>query len=258
METYRAELSHTTAFFRNRPQLEEFAGALLPHVWPDGAADLRLLCYGGSTGCEAFSLLIALREFGPEQGRRILARVRSMDLVEAVTAQARQARFPAENFAPLWGLEGGEMPPAFRDRWFTPEEGGAFWRVRPELRADAEFQTGNLLTETLADSFDILVCQNVLTHLEPHAADPLLCRLLERTKPRAALVCSGVDLDLKHRIAEAGFQPWTGRVEAIHDAFGTHRMHYRQNRGRHYFELEDIDRTRPDWETRYSTLFYRG
>ena len=97
----------------------------------------------------------------------------------------------------------------------------------------------------------------MLTHLAPPVAATLLDRLLARANSRAVVVCSGVDLDLKGRIATAGFRPWPGRLEEIHDAFASHRMHYRQNRGQHYFELEDIDRTRPDWPVRYGTLFYR-
>ena len=253
---HRPQFSHTTVFLRNRPQLEELVGALLPHVWPDAAADWRMLVCGGSIGCEVFSLLVALREFGPGGGERLAATALSIDIAEAVTARGRAGRFPQENFAPLFGLEGG-MPEAMRARWFTAEEGGAFWRPRPELRAAAEFRTLDLLAEPLADHFDLVACQNVLTHLERPAATVLLDRLLARAKPRAVFVCSGVDLDLKPRIAAAGFRPWTGRLEEIHDAFATHRMHYRENRGQHYFELEDIDRARPGWQARYSTLFYR-
>ncbi len=249
---HRPQFSHTTVFFRNRPQLAELAGALLPHVWPGGATDLAALVCGGSIGCEAFSLLVALREFGPG----VRANVLSIDVAEAVTAQGRTGRFPAETFAPLFGMEGG-MPDDVRARWFDPYPDGADWQPRPELRAAAGFQTLDLLTTPLERTFDLVVCQNVLTHLEPPAATVLLDRLLARANPRAVFVCSGVDLDLKARIAGAGFQPWTGRLEEIHDAFASHRMHYRQNRGQHYFELEDIDRTRSDWPVRYGTLFYR-
>ena len=253
--THRPQFSHTTVFFRNRPQLEELAGALLPHVWPEGAMGWQGLVCGGSVGCEVFSLLVALREFGPG-GDRFAARALSIDITEAVAARGREGRFPAETFAPLFDLEGG-MPEVVRARWFTPEEGGTFWRPHPELRAAAEFRTLDLLTEPLADNFDLVSCQNVLTHLERPAATALLDRLLARAKPRAVFVCSGVDLDLKQRIADAGFQPWTGNVEEIHNAFATHRMHYRLHRGQHYVELEDIDRARSDWRVRYSTLFYR-
>ena len=254
---HRPQFSHTTVFFRNRPQLEELAGALLPHVWPGGApAGLEALVCGGSIGCEAYSLLVALREFGPGGGKQFPARVLSIDIAEDVTAQGRAARFPAATFAPLFDLEGG-LPDAIRARWFTTEEGAACWEPRPELRVATEFQTLDLLAEPLARAFDLIVCQNVLTHLAPPAATALLDQLLARAKPRSVVVCSGVDLDLKTRIAAAGFRPWIGRLEEIHDGFTTHRMHYRQNRGQHYFELEDIDRARPDWPTRYGTLFYR-
>ncbi len=253
---HRPQFSHTTVFLRNRPQLEELAGVLLPHVWPGGAPDIAALVCGGSIGCEAYSLLVALREFGPGGDRSLRGNVLSIDIAEAVTAQGRAGHFTPETFAPLFGMEGG-MPGDIRDRWFAAEEDDAFWQPRPELQAAAEFQTLDLLTEPLAREFDLVVCQNVLTHLEPPAATVLLDRLLARAKPRAVFLCSGVDLDLKAQIAGAGFQPWMGRLDEIHDAFASHRMHFRQNRGQHYFELEDIDRARPDWPVRYCTLFYR-
>ena len=71
------------------------------------------------------------------------------------------------------------------------------------------------------------------------------------------MVCSGLDLDLKTGILSAGFRPWTGRIEEIHEAFWSHRMHFRANRGQHYFELEDFDSTRSDTAGRYATLFFR-
>lgn len=254
--THRSQLSHTTVFFRNRPQLEELAGALLPHVWPEGTTDLEALVCGGSIGAEAFSLLIALREFGPGGSAALRARVLSLDIAEAVTIQGRAGRFAVEIFEPFHGMEGG-MSAEVRARWFTGEVDGALWQPLPELRDAVEFQTLDLFAEPLAREFDLVVCQNVLTHLEPAPATALLETLLARAKARAVFVCSGLDLDLKARIAAAGFRPWTGRLDEIHDAFATHRMHYRVNRGQHYFELEDIDLSRADWAVRYSTLFYR-
>ena len=255
MYGYRPQLSHTTNFFRNPVQLQEFAGSLLPQVWPGEAGPLQMLACGGSIGCEAYSLLTSLREYGPGSGQGIQAHVVSVDLSVAMTARGRAGCFPAETFAPLFGMEGG-MPDAVRGRWFTAEEDGAFWSPRPEL-GTVEFHALDLLEDPLEAEFDVVVCQNVLTHLERDHATRLLERVLERAKPQAVFVCSGVDLDLKAQIAEAGFQPWTGRLDEIHDAFVSHRMHYRENRGQHYFELEDIDRSRPDWPVRYSTLFYR-
>ena len=249
---HRPQFSHLTVFFRNRPQLEELATALLPHVWPDPSTGLDGLVCGGSIGCEAYSLLIALREFGRDR----LANLLSIDIAEAVTEQARAALFAAENFQPLYGLEGG-MPDELRARWFTAEDAGAFWRPVPTLRAAIEFQTLDLSAQSLPRAFDLIACQNVLTHLQPAPAAGLLDRLLARAKPRAVIVCSGLDLELKERITAAGFRAWTGRLDEIHDAFASHRMHYRLNRGQYYFELEDVDRTRADWPARYSTLFYR-
>ena len=255
MDRYRQQLSHTTVFFRNRPQLEELAGAVLPVVWNDHPANLRILACGGSIGCEAYSLLVALREYSPDS-LKAGGSVLSIDLTETVAAHGREAWFPAKTFAPLFGMEGG-MPETIRARWFTAQADGAFWTPREELRAQVEFRMHDLLEEPLPERFDLVVCQNVLTHLQPASATTLLGRLLDRAKARAVCVCSGVDLDLKTQIAEAGFRPWTGRLDEIHNAFASHRMHYRENRGRHYFELEDIDRSRPDWAVRYSTLFYR-
>jgi SAM-dependent methyltransferase len=214
---------------------------------------LQALVCGGSIGCEAYSLLVAVREFGAANHQ---FDVLSIDISDAVTEQGRAACFPAATFAPLFDMEGG-MPETMRARWFNRAEEAASWFPKPELRAAVEFETLDLLAQPLERQFDLVVCQNVLTHLEPPSATLLLDRLLARAKHRAVFVCSGLDLELKTRIAAAGFAPWMGRLDEIHEAFASHRMHYRVNRGRHYFELEDIDRGRQDWPVRYSTLFYR-
>ncbi len=256
MSERRSQFSHTTVFLRNRPQLEELTSALLPQVWPDGGTIEALIC-GGSIGCEALSLLVALREFAPDGARRLEANVLSIDVAEDVNATGRAAQYPAEMFAPLFGMEGG-MPDDVRARWFEqvsaePE----IWRPQPELADRIEFRTLDPMAEPLPRDFDLIFCQNVLTHYDPPGAEALLDALLARARERAVFVCSGVDLNLKAHIIEAGFRAWTGRLEEIHDAFASHRLHFRENRGQHYFELEDIDRGRPDWEARYSTLFYR-
>lgn len=257
--TRRNQFSHTTAFLRNRPQLEELAGALLPRLRPAGG-ELSALVVGGSTGAEALSLLVSLQEFGPEvgSGGRLDARVLSLDVSEAIMSVGRSGRYAEEEFLPLFGREGG-LPPEVKARWFQPD-GEGVWRARPELATRVEFQTLDLLTENLdaaPGGFDLVVCQNVLTHLIPPVAARLLDRVLVQASPQAAVVCSGVDLDLKQRILDRGFRPWTGRLAEIHEAFWSHRMHYRENRGQHYFELENLDHTRADFAGRYATLFLR-
>lgn len=256
----RSQFSHTTVFWRNAPQLTELGVVLAPR-WLAAQPRWRVLVCGGSIGCEALSLGMTLDDPRTE--------ILSVEIEESVTQAARRLEFATEYFEPLFGVEGG-LPPALRERWFEPVVPGAAgrqelagaevdtWRPIGPLARLCRFETADLTAGLDGRTFEILCCQNVLTHHEPAAAERILDAVLALAAPQAIAVVSGLDLALKQRCAAAGFLPWTGRLQEIHEAFVTHRRHYREDRGRYYFELEDLAAERPDAALRYATLFYRG
>jgi hypothetical protein len=102
-----------------------------------------------------------------------------------------------------------------------------------------------------------VLCQNVLIHMTPRLADRALRNSLAMVRRPGLFVCGGMDLGQRASIVQAGLVPVTDSIEAIHDGWVSHREHYRTHRGRYYFELEDLDRSRTDWEMRYASIFMR-
>lgn len=246
---FRPQLSNTTCFFRNLVQLETLADAAA-RLWP-GPHTLDVLHIGGSIGCEALSFLIALRERAPQ----LQARSLSTDLHPANADFGRRGLYPAQLFAEIFPGEGGD-PHGWRDRWFEPAGEGCF-RPRPELAASLQFATVDGADGAALPRADLVFCQNVLIHLDRPRAEPVLASVLAAARPSALLACAGMDLELKPRVVAAGFRPVTDRLEPIHEGWRACRHHWRTEPGRYYFELEDLDRSRPDWPERYAQIFVR-
>ena len=93
--------------------------------------------------------------------------------------------------------------------------------------------------------------------MEHDLAAKCLTNVMQLVRSPGILVCAGLNLELKNLIADAGFVPSTEFIHEIHEGWSSHRLHYQENRGKHYFELEDLDETRADWQIRYSTIFIK-
>jgi hypothetical protein len=165
-------------------------------------------------------------------------------------------RFGEEYFQPLSENEGGN-PDRLREKWFDKlvENSRVYYRPRPALARSIKFRWLDVRRPPRGITADIVFCQNVLIHMEPPLARQCLRNALTFLRTPGLLVCAGMPLDLKPDIAAAGLAPITDSIDAIHDTWGSQRVHYRENPGKVYFELEDLDRTRPDWEVRFSTIF---
>ena len=248
---YRDQLSTTTRFFRNYGQLLT-VGRTVARVWSEGAA-LSALHVGGSVGCEALSLLVAMEETQPSYDLRSV----STDVDAGVLACGQRLEYDDHWFEPILG-EGGD-PGGLRGRWFVVGErdGRRVWRPRPQLASRVSFAVLDITRPAIGTHADLVLCQNVLIHMTPRLAARSLRHALSMVRRPGVFVCGGMDLDLRALVVEAGFAPVTDSIDAIHDGWVSHRTHFREHRGTHYFELEDLDRSRPDWPVRYASIFVR-
>jgi chemotaxis methyl-accepting protein methylase len=248
----RDQNSTTTCFFRNRTQLAELVQRVIPVLWPQ-QQQLDVLVIGGSIGCEALSLAIAMRQQDPRHQFRIL----STDRQESVLAEGRTGRYAAALFEPIFPGEGG-TPIEIQTQWFRPlNVPGTIYQADHQLLADVRFARFDVLQDPVPGTFDLVICQNVLVHMEDADADTALRLALDCARAKCVFLCGGMKLDLRRGLDAAGLRPWAGAIDAIHDGWASHRMHYREHRGKYYFELEDLDRNRPNWEERYASIFYR-
>jgi hypothetical protein len=138
------------------------------------------------------------------------------------------------------------------ERLFTTE--GKALVVQGWVKEAVRWEVGDACSPDLATRFglhNVVLANNFLFHLSRDRSEACLRNLARLVAPNGYLVVSGVDLDLRSRVlAGLGFVPVTARCEDIHAAEDVHASW-----PLHFWGLEPIDRTRPDWAAHYATVF---
>jgi chemotaxis protein methyltransferase WspC len=156
---------------------------------------IRALSVGCSTGEEAYSLAMTLREAGLTPGQfRILA----VDMSRRALELAKDGRFPSRSFR---GPD--QTMIALRDRWC--KRIGDSWQVRDELRAGVEFRWGNLAEPGFLagePAFQVIFCRNVLIYFHPEARRVAVGHLRRLLSPEGLLCSAPAEARI---FSEAGF-----------------------------------------------------
>jgi two-component system CheB/CheR fusion protein len=154
-----------TSFFRDPLAFEALAHALPALL--DGRPDnspLRLWVPGCSTGEEAYSIGILLREYLGARRGPLQVQIFGTDVDPRAIETARTGFYPA-------GIV-NDVTPARLERFFLKEESG--YRVRKELRDLVVFAVHNVLGDPPFSKLDLVSCRNLLIYLESVAQQRLL------------------------------------------------------------------------------------
>jgi hypothetical protein len=101
---------------------------------------------------------------------------------------------------------------------------------------------------------DMVIANRFLCHMQPEVAETALRNIATLVAPHGYLVCSGVDVDVRTKVIRSlGWTPITERIEELHD--GDHTL--RDGFPWEYWALEPLDKSKPDWQLRYATIFQR-
>ena len=168
-----------TSFFRDPQAFEVLEQKGLPALVegkPEGSA-LRLWVAGCSTGEEAYSLAILLREYLTQKKLRFTIQIFASDLDSRAIETARAGLYPI-------GIA-GDLTPERLQRFFTKENGS--YRVKKEIRDLVVFATHNILTDAPFTRLDLLSCRNLLIYLEAKAQQKLLPLFHYALKPNGIL-----------------------------------------------------------------------
>jgi chemotaxis protein methyltransferase CheR len=157
-----------TSFFRDSWLFD----TLLRHVLTDLALrhrqaqgplrTIRICSAGASTGQEAYSLAILVREFldsAPPESQDFQFNVTAFDISAEAIESAKIGLYSRSE------IERGLSDP--RMRRFLQREGDG-WRVIEPLRRLIQFRTFNLLRPLVTlGAFDLILCRNVLIYFDP-------------------------------------------------------------------------------------------
>lgn len=164
---FRELLIGVTRFFRDPAIWEQLVQEALPALLASRPAGhtVRAWVAGCSTGEEAYSLAIALREAAAVQpSANVAFQIFATDLDRDAIETARQGLYP-ENIA-------ADVSPARLKQFFVREEHG--YRVRKEIRETLVFAPQNLVMDPPFTKLDLLICRNLLIYLTPEVQRKLM------------------------------------------------------------------------------------
>jgi chemotaxis protein methyltransferase CheR len=167
-----------THFFRNPPQIRALRKFVLPELLRQAAEGKRLRIWsaGCSTGEEAYTVAILIRELLPQSvdwDIKILA----TDVSTRALAAANEARYTERSFV--------MTDPLDLARWFVLDATTGSYLVRDELRSLVEFRHQNLVTEAPpfdAGEVDLVLCRNVTIYFHRETTRRLMKRLHTRLR----------------------------------------------------------------------------
>ena len=147
-----------TYFFREGRALRAFAEEMLPEIAErrGGEQLLRVWSAGCSTGEEAYTLAVLVKESGLFEGWRV--ELSASDLIRRVIEEARRGVYAEKSFR--------TTDPARREKYFTPH-GDATFQVAEDLRSTVDFSCFNLVDTRPADphaDLDVIFCRNVMLY----------------------------------------------------------------------------------------------
>ncbi len=148
-----------TAFFRDKEAFERLAGGVIPKLFENRRADetVRVWVPGCSTGEEAYSLAMLLREQADRAKDPPRVQVFATDIDARALRVARRGRYPL-------GIAQQVSEERLR-RFFT--QTGRRYEVSAALREMCLFSPHNLIADPPFSRLDLISCRNVLIYMGP-------------------------------------------------------------------------------------------
>jgi two-component system CheB/CheR fusion protein len=175
---FRDFLIGVTGFFRDPDAFQRLERSLDEYlaVLPQGER-FRAWVAGCSSGEEAYSIAIALRERLLEAGRAIEAQIFATDIDPAAIERARRGVYP-EGIAAQVGRQRLQ-------RFFTATPEG--YRVTPDIREMLVFAAQNVIRDPPFTRLDLVSCRNVLIYLAAPQQHRVLSLFHHALKPSGTL-----------------------------------------------------------------------
>ncbi|MEN9580320.1 MAG: hypothetical protein RJA70_3329, partial [Pseudomonadota bacterium] len=175
---FKELLIGVTSFFRDAEAWEALStctSKLLADT-PVGSV-LRVWIAGCSTGEEAYSMAILLREQMDALGRTLTVQIFATDLDPVAVDVARNGVYPA-NIA-------SDVSAQRLTRFFTQED--EVYRVKKEIRELVVFAPHNLIADPPFTKLDLLCCRNLLIYLDSALQRRLMPNFHYSLKPQGLL-----------------------------------------------------------------------
>jgi two-component system, chemotaxis family, CheB/CheR fusion protein len=158
---YEDLLIGVTNFFRDGQSFQYLKNSLLPRLLKNKKKGevLRIWVAGCSTGEEAYSLAMLLRELQETRTEKVPFQIFATDLNEAAIIKARNGEYTAQDVSNVSNKR--------LQLFFTPARDK--YRINQNLREACVFSVHNLLSDPAFSKMDLITCCNVLIYLDAAA-----------------------------------------------------------------------------------------
>lgn len=235
-----------TFFMRNRPQLE-LALRLIDRE--EKVPHFTIAVLACSIGAEVYSILWTLCSRRPG----IKFTVNAVDISEEAIEFARKGVYPLAGSKLTGEKIFARLSEHEMDELFQAESGEM--RVQDRIRENINWSTGDVADPKLAaqlGSQDMVFADNFLCHMNPAEAEKCLRSIVRLVGPGGYLFVSGVDLDVRTKVAhDLALVPVKEMIEEVHEG----DISLRKDWPFRYWGLEPLNKGRPDWQTRYCSVF---
>ncbi len=235
-----------TFFLRNRPALELMRRLARER---DHGSTLRIAVLGCSIGAEVYSILWIIRSARPD----LKVLLDAVDISKEILSFAEKGIYAPDTSqlvgasiferltkAEMVGIFDWEGDQATVKSWLRE---GITWRLLDA--ADPE------LVNTLGPQ-DMVFASNFLCHMARDDAEKCLGNIAQLVSPGGYLFVSGVDLDVRTKVAlDLGWEPVPELIAEIHNGDPSVRADWPWR----WWGLEPLNRRRRDWRTRYAASF---
>jgi SAM-dependent methyltransferase len=257
-----------TFFLRNRAELSLMCRLL--ESKPRGAK-LDIAVLACSKGAEVYSIVWAIRSARPD----LSLNIRAVDISQEIVDFAKKGIYSRVGLDQWNALCNGASGDGKETIWNTCRDQNApiFARmsedelramcdvqgeeasIKPRLREGIGWLAGDANDPGLIRILglqDIVVANRFLCHMDPAAAEKCLRNIAGLVKPGGYLFVSGVDLDVRTRVASSmGWKPVQEMMREIHEGDASLTQGWPLN----YWGLEPFCAIRPDRNVRYASVF---
>jgi two-component system CheB/CheR fusion protein len=162
----------------------------LPQLLADKPDDyvFRVWVAGCSSGEEAYSIAILLREIMDETHKEFRVQIYATDLDDDVIVQARSASFPP-NIAQ-------DVTPERLRRFFVKDDAG--YKVKKLIREMVIFAVQSVIKDPPFTKLDLLSCRNLMIYLEPEQQNRLIPVFHYALRPGGVLFLSSSESISSH------------------------------------------------------------
>ncbi|HEC11726.1 MAG TPA: protein-glutamate O-methyltransferase CheR [Acidiferrobacteraceae bacterium] len=182
-----AMTTNETMWFRDAYPFDMFAQVILPELAKRRLSQLRVWSAACSTGEEAYSISMVIREFQQANAGALPGNVQitATDIDSTVLNQARSASYDGKSLAR--GISDGR-----RQRFFEKTEDR--WTLKSEVSQLVNFQPLNLKESYSAlGKFEVIFCRNVLIYFSSELKKDIVTRMVDSLNPGAYLLMGAAE-----------------------------------------------------------------